>query len=160
MDPLLRAAGRLERLLGRAAVICVMALLASQVLMAGRLAPWLGPGADPLEGLPAAVPALGSSPPRGQVTLAAAGCGGVAHVLVNGRRAASFLAPTATVTVAVGDVVAIDARPCRHPGRFRLEAAVPETAGRLAVGRVWTGRGRVIVLGTVDWGSWRSNGST
>ncbi len=150
MDPLLRMAGRVERFLGRVAVLCVLALLASQALLAGGLAPWLLRADDPLEGAPRAIPAWGRSA-GGALTLAAEGCDGRAYVLVNGRRAASFDRPAVTVAVSRGDVIAVDAIACRRPGRFRVVAAGPGLP-ELPVGQEWTARGRVIVLGTVEWG--------
>lgn len=151
MDPFLRLAVVVERVLVRLAVLGLVALVVGQAVVADPGGRWLMTFADPLEARSDLVPVTAASAPLA-LTLALEGAEaapGVA-VLVNGRRAAAFTGPTVTVRVNPGDEVAVDARCCRSDLGVRVSRAGPGLV-RPTVGLRIRPGGGIAALGRVEW---------
>lgn len=151
LDPFLRLAAVVERVLVRLAVLGLIALVVGQAVIADPAGRWLWTFVDPLEAAPEAVPVT-SAPAPLDLTLGIEGgeaAPGVA-VLVNGRPAAVFAGPSVTVRVSPGDEVAVDARCCRRDLWVRVLDAGPGLV-RPAVGLRIRPGGGIAALGRVEW---------
>ncbi len=151
MDPFLRFAAVVEKLLVRLAVVGLIGLVVGQAVVADPGGRWLWTFVDPLDARPDPLPVTARPAPL-FLTMALEGqeaAPGVA-VLVNGRRVAAFTGGSVTVRVSPGDEVAIDARCCRQDLGVRVTGVSPGL-GRPVVGLRIRPGGGIAALGRVEW---------